>query len=150
MRETWVRSLGSPGEGKGYSLQYTGLENSMNCTAHGVTKSRTGLSNLHLHFRRGVCSSERLRDLPNVTQPVKVLKTLALAWCWMSVGVLQNSQREELCGALLPRAGERVRFLGFTFGYFPSPLQAGPVRIPSAKPASVLTPSPTGIGPKFT
>ena len=32
MQETWVRSLGwedSPGEGKGYPLQYTGLENSM-------------------------------------------------------------------------------------------------------------------------
>ena len=30
-----------PGEGKGYSLQYSGLENSMDCIAHGVTKSRT-------------------------------------------------------------------------------------------------------------
>ena len=31
----------SPGEGKGYSLQYSGLENSMNCVVLGVTKSRT-------------------------------------------------------------------------------------------------------------
>ena len=34
MWETWVRSLGweDPlGEGKGYPLQYSGLENSMNC-----------------------------------------------------------------------------------------------------------------------
>ena len=30
----------SPGEGKGYPLQYSGLENSMNCIVHGVTKSR--------------------------------------------------------------------------------------------------------------
>ena len=29
----------SPGEGNGYSLQYSGLENSMNCIVHGVTKS---------------------------------------------------------------------------------------------------------------
>ena len=32
MLETWVRSLGwedSPGEGNGYPLQYSGLENSM-------------------------------------------------------------------------------------------------------------------------
>ena len=32
IRETWVRSLDwedSPGEGKGYPLQYSGLENSM-------------------------------------------------------------------------------------------------------------------------
>ena len=27
-----------PGGGKGYPLQYSGLENSMECIAHGVTK----------------------------------------------------------------------------------------------------------------
>ena len=37
----------SPGEGKGYSLQYSGLENSMDYTVHGVTKSQTQLSNFH-------------------------------------------------------------------------------------------------------
>ena len=31
----------SPGEGKGYPFQYSGLENSMDCTAHEVTKSQT-------------------------------------------------------------------------------------------------------------
>ena len=31
----------SPGEGKGYPLQYSGLENSMDCIVHGITKSRT-------------------------------------------------------------------------------------------------------------
>ena len=30
-----------PGEGIGYTLQYSGLENSMDCVVHGVTKSRT-------------------------------------------------------------------------------------------------------------
>ena len=40
----------SPGEGNGYSLQYSCLENSMDrggwwVTVHGVTKSRTRLSN---------------------------------------------------------------------------------------------------------
>ena len=34
----------SPGEGKGYPLQYSGLENSMDCIVHWVTKSRTRLS----------------------------------------------------------------------------------------------------------
>ena len=29
----------SPGEGKGYPLQYSGLENSMDCIVHGVTES---------------------------------------------------------------------------------------------------------------
>ena len=46
-----IRDLGlipglgrSPGEGKGYPLQYSGLENSMDCIVHGVTESRTQLS----------------------------------------------------------------------------------------------------------
>ena len=30
-----------PGEGKVYPLQYSGLENSMDCTVHGVAKSKT-------------------------------------------------------------------------------------------------------------
>ena len=38
----------SPGEGKGYPLQYSGLDNSMDCIVHGVAKSRTQLS--HFHF----------------------------------------------------------------------------------------------------
>ena len=33
----------SPGEGKCYPLQYSGLENSMDCIVHGFTKSRTRL-----------------------------------------------------------------------------------------------------------
>ena len=31
----------SPGEGKGYPLQYSGLENSMDCIIHGVAESDT-------------------------------------------------------------------------------------------------------------
>ena len=37
----------SPGEGKGYPLQYSGLENSVNCIVHGVAKSWTQLSDFH-------------------------------------------------------------------------------------------------------
>ena len=41
----------SPREGKGYPLQYSGLENSMDCIVHGVAKSQTRLSDFHfLHF----------------------------------------------------------------------------------------------------
>ena len=40
----------SPGEGKGYSLPFSGLENSMDSTVHGVTNSWTGLSYFHFHF----------------------------------------------------------------------------------------------------
>ena len=37
----------SPREGKGYLLQYSGLENSMDCIVHGVAKSQTRLSRFH-------------------------------------------------------------------------------------------------------
>ena len=40
-----------PGEGKGYPLQYSGLKNSMDYTVHGVTMSRTWLSDFHFHYR---------------------------------------------------------------------------------------------------
>ena len=59
MRETWVWSLGredprvgrSPGERKGYPLQYSGLKNFVDCIVHGVAKNRTRLSDFHsLHF----------------------------------------------------------------------------------------------------
>ena len=40
----------SPGEGKGYPLQYSRLENYMDCIVHGVTKSRTLLSNFPFCF----------------------------------------------------------------------------------------------------
>ena len=36
----------TPGEWKGYPLQYSGLENSMDCIVHGVAK-RTWLSGFH-------------------------------------------------------------------------------------------------------
>ena len=55
MQKTWVQSLGwedSPEEGKGYPLQYFGLENSMDCIVHGFAKSQTRLSDFHTshHF----------------------------------------------------------------------------------------------------
>ena len=39
-----------PGEGNGYPLQYSSLENSMDCTAHGVAKGHTRLRDFHFHF----------------------------------------------------------------------------------------------------
>ena len=44
MRGSWVQfpKLGRfPGEGKGYQLQYSGLENSMDWIVYGVAKSPT-------------------------------------------------------------------------------------------------------------
>ena len=43
MHTTWVIPGlgGSPGERKGYPLQFSGLENSMDCIVHGAAKSQT-------------------------------------------------------------------------------------------------------------
>ena len=41
-----------PGEGNSYPLQHSGLENSMDYTVHGVTKSWTQLSNFHSSLSR--------------------------------------------------------------------------------------------------
>ena len=44
-----VPGLGrSPGEEKGYPIQYFGQENFMDCIVHGVTKSQTWLSDFHI------------------------------------------------------------------------------------------------------
>ena len=44
----FISGLGiSPGEGNSYPLQYSGLENSMDCIVHGVAKSQTPLSKFH-------------------------------------------------------------------------------------------------------
>ena len=46
-----VPGLGrSPGEGNGYPLQVSCLENSMDCIVHGVAKSRTRMSNFHFLY----------------------------------------------------------------------------------------------------
>ena len=49
------------GEGNGYPLQYSGLEDNMDYTAHGVAKSWSQLSNFHFHswnksrLKEGTC-----------------------------------------------------------------------------------------------
>ena len=40
----------SPGEGKSYPLQYSGLENSIDCIVHEVAKSWSQLSKFHFRF----------------------------------------------------------------------------------------------------
>ena len=50
----------APGEEKGYPLQYSGLENSRDCTVYWVTKSETRLSDINFHF----CFSSSLSSRP--------------------------------------------------------------------------------------
>ena len=46
-----ISGLGrSPGEGKGYPLQYSGLENTMDYVVHGAAKSQTQLSDFNFHL----------------------------------------------------------------------------------------------------
>ena len=40
----------STGKGIGYPFQYSGLENSMGYTVHGISKSWRWLSDFHFHF----------------------------------------------------------------------------------------------------
>ena len=43
---------GSPGEGKGYPLQYSGPGEFHGLYSHGVAKSQTQLSDFHFHARQ--------------------------------------------------------------------------------------------------
>ena len=56
-----ISGLGtSPGEGNGYPLQYSGLENSIVCIIHGVEKSWTQMS----HFHTCVPVAQIVKNLP--------------------------------------------------------------------------------------
>ena len=58
MRKTWAQSLGQEDpleKGKATHSQYSGLENSMDCRVHGVTKSQTRLSGFHFTFIKAHC-----------------------------------------------------------------------------------------------
>ena len=64
-----ISGLGrSPGEGKGYPLQYTGLENSMGSIVHGVAKSQTRLRAFHFHLGFS-CSSVGKESVCSVRRP---------------------------------------------------------------------------------
>ena len=51
----------SAGEGKGYPLQYSGLENSMDSTVHGVAKNLTRLGGFHFQDKYGEGDVRSLR-----------------------------------------------------------------------------------------
>ena len=86
----------SPGEGKGYPLQYSGLENSMDCIVHGVTKSWTRLSDFHFISLQSCFISSCLRRENNEVMELKegqkeneterahsVRKFISLCWEWL-------------------------------------------------------------------
>ena len=65
----------SPGEGKGYSLQYSGLENSIDCTVHGVTKSWTQLSHFYFLFMYLKIFYHRISDKRKSKEILSILAT---------------------------------------------------------------------------
>ena len=75
MWETWVGR--SPGEGKGYPLQDSSLENSMDSIVHGVTNSRTQLSDFHFHYLTLLKAEVKLGFLGNETNHLPKGKHLA-------------------------------------------------------------------------
>ena len=60
----------SPGEGKGYPLQYSSLENSMDCIIHGVTKSWTWLTDFHFTiWYAAAAAAKSLQSCPTLCDP---------------------------------------------------------------------------------
>ena len=50
----------SPGEGKGYPLPYSSLENYMDSIVHAIAKTRTQPSDFHFHYPLLMCSELRI------------------------------------------------------------------------------------------
>ena len=81
MRETWVQSLGwedplEKGEGKGCPLQYSGQENSMDYTVHGL-QSQTQLCDFHF----SVLTAGGLR-MDQSDSKAQVEKVSPWGWLW--------------------------------------------------------------------
>ena len=72
----------SPGEGKGYPLQHSGLGNSMDYTVHGVAKSWTRLSDFHFLF-----------DAISLWRFQSIWLGMALGWVWCCHGYSRTTTR---------------------------------------------------------
>ena len=70
----------SPGEGKGFPLQYSGLENSMDCIVHGVTQSRPWLSDLHSLHPGGLSSLTLCPSLALLSSLFCCFQSLGCVW----------------------------------------------------------------------
>ena len=93
----WERDLGSnpglgrsPEEGKGYPVQYSGLENFRDCIVHGVAKNRTQLNDFHFHiiyisFHQAVKANDKsgtiLQKFWKNYNVYKTIKNIGFAWC---------------------------------------------------------------------
>ena len=71
MQETWVHSLGweDPLEKGKATLQYSGLEDCIDCTVHGVTKSWPPLSDFHFTSLLG-CNQDKSKAIWQEAQAI--------------------------------------------------------------------------------
>ena len=65
----------SPGEGKGCPLQYSGLENTVDCIVHGVTKNHTQLSDFHW----------QIKGLQPCTENIQWQEHMQRSWCGIRI-----------------------------------------------------------------
>ena len=88
----------SPGKGKGYPLQYSGLENSMDCIIQRVAKSRTQMSNFHFTYysstRKLIYTVMVLKNISiSPTNQDKIFSQLLPLSCVQGHFILLNSSR---------------------------------------------------------
>jgi len=79
----WVGEI--PGEGNSYPHQYFGLENSMDCILHGVTKSQTRLSDFHFQsvfITRSLYLWSPLIPYKYITKLLTIFPTLDISCPW--------------------------------------------------------------------
>ena len=95
----------SPGEGKGYPLQYTGLENSMDYTVHGVAKRLTRLSDFTIqHMQTTFWASL-------VAQSVEKLPAVQETWFDSWVGKIPWRRKWQPTPVFLPGESHGQRSL---------------------------------------
>ena len=116
-----------PGEGIGYPLQYSGLENSMEYIVHGITESQTRLSDFHFSFHKNInCDMQAIWVLePNHTEHFSVSQT------WTMFLIMQSD-----AFSFLPHFSETMCFCQisiYCLGLFSSPKQSRPIQLPIRK-----------------
>ena len=68
----------SPGEGKGYLLQYSGLENSTDCIVHGVANSWTQQRLSHTYFTKKASRTNEFSRIARYKTKTSIFYTLAM------------------------------------------------------------------------
>ena len=117
MRETPVRFLGweEPLQrGKAYPLQYSGLESSMDCTVHGVSKSRTGLSDFHFsRGKSGARQTQRMDRWGEKERKEKPVMANSIHWIVRdSHPVVRSRSVKPWCILLILGTGRKAKVLG--------------------------------------